>query len=97
MKNLIQRIAKGAKKGLIIGSLAYVLATLGAFMGASAAVRETDAEYNLNKEQRIFLNQKNLNKYDSYSLPKKALMLWEYLAYKLYQENLERGQIEGVQ
>lgn len=92
----VDKVAGKAKLWLTMGSLVYGLGTLATFAATSQAIRGTDSEFNLTKNQRMIVNKGYFNEHESYSLPKKALWLGEYLAHKLYQENLEKGIVEGV-
>ena len=97
MEKTLTKISKGIKAGLVFGSLVYMIVNGAAFLGTSQAIREVDNKYNLTKEDRITVNNKNISDYNKRSLFGKVSSWGEYLAYKLYQENLERGQVEGAQ
>ena len=94
MKTL-NKILNKTKKGLEIVILVYGFATLATFGLASLGIRATDAKYNIPDEKKVKLNESFFKGYNSHSLPIKALRFGEYLAYKLYQENLTRGNVEG--
>ena len=93
MKNLMTKVGKlGA-----ISLLGCGVFTVSQFFGTSQGIREIDNKYELTKEQRMLINSKSIKEYNNFSLPNKILNAGEYLAYQLYQENLSRGLVKGVQ
>lgn len=93
MRNLKQKFGKL----VAIALLGYSVLTIPQFFATSHGIREIDNKYELTKEQRMLVNSKGINKYNNSSLPHKILNAGKYLAYQLYQENLSRGLVKGVQ
>jgi len=68
----------------------YLALTLAGFLGTYLGGKGGDRTFRKTIEERIERVERGLIKYDSSSWPIKILTFGEYLAFKLYQEELQK-------